>query len=206
MVNYQNGKIYKITGTNNEGVKLIYIGSTVQKLCVRLAEHKRDVKHNKYMSSSLVLMCNDYEITLIELYPCKSKEELLMRERYYYDMFDCVNQQKPILLEGEIIEYHKQYRIENADKRNEYNKQYRIENTDTISEKSKQYYIENADAISEKHKQYYIENADKRIEYTNHYRVENADAIREYKKQYYIKNKDKILKRQKQYKLKNKTL
>ena len=30
--NYQNGKIYKIIGTNNEGIELIYIGSTTKEL------------------------------------------------------------------------------------------------------------------------------------------------------------------------------
>ena len=31
MVNYNNGKIYKIINENNE---IIYIGSTTQKLCI----------------------------------------------------------------------------------------------------------------------------------------------------------------------------
>ena len=37
MVNYQNGKIYKIINENNE---IIYIGSTSQKLCKRYSYHK----------------------------------------------------------------------------------------------------------------------------------------------------------------------
>ena len=141
MVNYQNGKIYKITGTNNEGIELIYIGSTTQKLCGRLAGHVRDFKTGGNKSSSQVLICNDYEITLIELYPCNSKEELLMRERYYYDMVDCVNKNKPIALEGELNEYlkqyYKQYNIENKDRIKEYN----IENKDKKREYNKQYYL-----------------------------------------------------------------
>jgi hypothetical protein len=171
MVNYQNGKIYKITGTNNEGIKLIYIGSTVQKLCVRLAEHVRYVKNGRFCSSSLVLICNDYEITLIELYPCNSREELLMRERYYYDMVDCVNQQKPVSLEGERYEYIKQYYIENKDRIGEYHKQYYIDNI----ENKKQYYIKNIDTILENKKQY---------------RIKNREIIREKDRQSYLKKKE----------------
>jgi hypothetical protein len=196
MVNYQNGKIYKITGTNNEGVKLIYIGSTTQKLCVRLAGHVRNFKNGENKSSSQVIMCNNYEITLIELCPCKSKEELLMRERYYYDMFDCVNQQKPIYLEGERRE------IENT-----YSKQYYIKNTDKVLEKMKQYYIENVDTICENNKQYRIKNADK----MKQYRIDNAGKIKQYRidnaekaKQYRIDNADTIRENQKQYRLKKK--
>jgi len=190
MVNYQNGKIYKITGTNNEGIELIYIGSTVQKLCVRLAGHVRDLKNGENVSSSQVLVCNDYKITLIELYPCNSKEELLMRERYYYNMFDCVNQRKPIYLEGELCEYHKQYYSENADTIRENKKQYRIENADKISEYKKQYNIENADKISEYKKQYRIENADTISEKAKQYKIKNKDTISEKSKQYYLKKKE----------------
>jgi len=189
MVNYQNSKIYKITGTNNEGIELIYIGSTVQKLCVRLAGHVHNFKTGKGCSSVQVIICNNYKITLIELYPCNSKEELLMRERYYYDYFDCVNKAKPILLEGEVCEYRKQRYIDNKDTILENRKQYSIENADRICEYQKQYYIKNKDTIREKTKQYHID---------------IADRICERNKQYYIKNKDTICERHKQYRLKKK--
>jgi len=205
MVNYQNGKIYKITGTTNEGVELIYIGSTVQKLCVRLSGHVRDFKNGEHKSSSQVLVCYNYKITLIEIFPCSSKEELLMRERYHYDYFDCVNKKKPILLEEERIEYNKQYHIENKDRIRENQKQYYNNNIDTIRENKKQYAIDNANSISEYNKQYNIKNADKRKEYA----IDNKDTISEYQKQYRIKNADRIREKNRQYYLKkkeNKTL
>jgi hypothetical protein len=179
MPDYQNGKIYKITGTTDEGEELIYIGSTTQKLCVRFASHKRNMKNNRKFSSQQVVICSNCLITLIELFPCNSKEELLARERYYYDSYDCVNKVKPLLLEGEKKEQDKQYRMENADKI----KQYRIENADKIKEHKKQYYIKNADKI----KEYYIENADK----IKQYRIENEEKLKEYNKQYYLKSKEK---------------
>jgi len=65
MVNYQNGKIYKIIDQNN---KIIYIGSTAQKLlCDRYKTHKYKAPNHK--------------IILIENYSCNSKQELCMREQ-----------------------------------------------------------------------------------------------------------------------------
>jgi hypothetical protein len=199
MPDYQNGKIYKITGTTDEGEELIYIGSTVQKLCVRFAGHKRYLKNDENMSSKQVVSCSNCLITLIELFPCNTKEELLMRERHYYDLYDCVNKYKPIYFEGEVKEYKNQYYIKNADKLKEKTKQYRIENIDKIKEYKKQYRIENADKIKEHDKQYYIKNIDKRKEHD----IENADKIKEYKKQYRIENADKLKEINKQWRILN---
>ena len=51
MVNYQNGKIYKITNSNTND---IYVGSTTDDLCNRLNQHKYQLKKNKEYVSSFV--------------------------------------------------------------------------------------------------------------------------------------------------------
>jgi hypothetical protein len=197
MPDYQNGKIYKITGTTDEGEELIYIGSTTQKLCLRLGGHKRYLKNDENVSSKQVVSCSNCLITLIELFPCNSKEELLARERYYFDLYDCVNKFKPKLLEGELKEHMKEYRINNADKIKEQTKQYRIDNADKI----KHYRIDNADKIKETKKQYRIDNANKIKEQAKQYRINNADKIKEQAKQYRINNADKIKEQMKQWRL-----
>ncbi len=93
MVNYQNGKIYKI---QSESTNLIYIGSTTQKyLTSRLTKHKEDLKTGHYVSSSEILKFKDAKIILIELFPCNSKEELQAREAYHIKNNDCVNKTIP---------------------------------------------------------------------------------------------------------------
>lgn len=209
MPDYQNGKIYKITGTTDEGEELIYIGSTTQKLCLRLGGHKKVMKNKNY-SSRQVLVCSNCLITLIELFPCNSKEELLMRERYYYDLYDCVNKIKPIYFEGELKELQKQYRkdywIINGDKLKEEKKQYYIENADKLKEQTRQYRIENADKIKINKKQYRIENADKLKEINKQWRILNSNKKKETAKQYYIENADKLKEYQKQFRLRKKEL
>jgi len=84
MPDYQQGKIYKIVCNVTGNV---YYGSTiVPTLARRLAKHKekyREYKAGKcnYVTSFEIIDKNDYSIVLVELYPCNTRDELLMRER-----------------------------------------------------------------------------------------------------------------------------
>eukprot|EP01050_Picozoa_sp_SAG11_P021856 SAG11_NODE_3981_length_2121_cov_536.604847_3_plen_164_part_00 len=100
MVNYNNGKIYKIV-CNITG--LVYVGSTTKpRLSQRLASHvgaykryKRGEHDSNYVTSFKVLENNDYDIILLENVNCNCKDELFARERYYFDTIDCVNKMTP---------------------------------------------------------------------------------------------------------------
>ena len=104
MPDYQQGKIYKII-CNVTGK--VYYGSTiVPTLARRLAKHKEKYRAYmlgkcNYVTSFEILDKNDYSIILVELYPCNSRDELLMRERYWFDNFECINKIRPILTEEE---------------------------------------------------------------------------------------------------------
>ena len=111
MVNYQNGKIYRIDGGG-----LTYVGSTTKKyLSTRLAKHKSDYKrylngNQHYLSSFEIIKLGDCKIELIECFPCNSKDELTAREGYYIRQMDCINKN----IAGRILkEYLKQYYEEN---------------------------------------------------------------------------------------------
>jgi hypothetical protein len=69
------------------------------------------------------LELDDYDIVLIEDYPCNSKVELHARERYYSQLLPCVNKNKNQGLINELgrKEYKKQYRELNKVKFAEYN-------------------------------------------------------------------------------------
>ena len=83
MSDYKQGKIYKIVDLTTENN--IYVGSTCQTLEKRLSGHVWDYSRNKYLTSSEVLKNGNYEIVLIENYPCDSKFELHKRERYFIE-------------------------------------------------------------------------------------------------------------------------
>ena len=125
MPNYSNGKIYKITGTNSEGSSITYYGSTTKNyLCARMAQHKYDAKY-KNNSSKQVVDCEDCEITLIEQYPCNSKDALIARERFYVQNNNCVNKNVPGRSQKE---YHNVWNLKNREHINEYQRQWRLKN------------------------------------------------------------------------------
>lgn len=95
MVNYANGKIYKLTSFQTDE---IYIGSTTKKyLCQRFAEEKSQWRKNpnSNLTSNKLAKFDDCRIVLLELYPCISKDQLLAREGFYIRTMDCVNKNIP---------------------------------------------------------------------------------------------------------------
>lgn len=79
------GYIYKLTSPKTD---IIYIGSTVQKLSVRLSKHKHDYKRylNKkynYVSSFQVVKYDDAKIELIEQFEYDNRKDLLNLEGMY---------------------------------------------------------------------------------------------------------------------------
>ena len=105
MNKYENGKIYKIS--NGE---LTYYGSTIQPLWQRRGTHKK----YKNCKSSLI---ENGVLTLVEDFPCSSKEELLWKERWYIENNICVNTKKPILTDEERIQYKKDKAYRNNKKK-----------------------------------------------------------------------------------------
>jgi len=100
MVNYQQGKIYKLI---SEQTNDIYVGSTTNHyLCVRLAGHTLNFnrwetnKSKTYCTSYEIIKYEDHKIILIENFPCNSKDELTAREQYWIDKLgdNCVNKKR----------------------------------------------------------------------------------------------------------------
>jgi hypothetical protein len=176
MVKYENGKIYKIV-CNVSGK--IYYGSTAElNLSTRLAHHRSNYKRylggkGNFVSSFNIFENNDYDMVLVEKYPCNDKMELHARERFYIEENDCVNKVIP-------LRTYKEYYNDNAE---------------IIKEKIKQYYCDNKEKIKlyryknvEKIKQYYCDNKEKIKRYNHHYYCDNAEKLKQNRKQYY-KNK-----------------
>ena len=194
MVTYANGKIYKIV-CNTTGE--IYIGSTCEPiLSRRLAQHKSNYKqylkiNQNFVTSFNILKNNNYEIILVELYPCNSKDELHARERHYIETNECVNKRIPTRTDKEYCEANK-------DRIAGYMKQYWKNNKDKLIEKKKQYYELNKPDIRQKSKTYRDENKSSIKQISKKYWENNKEMIIEKNKQYYQNNKKTILEKNKQ--------
>ena len=128
MVNYNQGKIYKIVDNTNGN---IYVGSTCEAtLAKRLAKHIETFKSYKqgkssYMSSYKIIQNGNYDIVLLELYPCESRDQLHSRERYYIETLNCINLIIP-------TRTHKEWAQENKEHLKEKLKKYVNNNMDKI--------------------------------------------------------------------------
>jgi hypothetical protein len=128
-MDYSNAKIYRIDCLiTNE----VYIGSTCQPtLAKRLAKHVANFKYWKidkyrFTTSFSIIERGHYKISLIELFPCNSKDELSSREGYYIRNIKCVNKQ----IAGRT---KKQWTEDNIDKIIEQSKEYREINKEKIN-------------------------------------------------------------------------
>ena len=127
-MNYSQGKIYKIVDNTIDN---IYIGSSCQKqLRKRLQQHvsnyKRYLKGEKGNCTSFDIIKNgNYDIILIEEYPCMNKMQLHKRERYHIENNKCVNKHIPGRIKGE---YNKVWEDKNKEHRKQYKKDNRERN------------------------------------------------------------------------------
>ena len=156
---YSEGKIYKIhcnlTGED-------YYGSTTYTLQVRINCHKSTSKKplKQQCKSKQIIDRGDFQIELVENYPCETKRELQVRERYYIDNFPNINHVVPTRTQQEYKEHHKE-------KYKEYNSKYEKEHRQELNDIRKEKYKTNEDYRQkgiERVSQYYQENKEKVLE------------------------------------------
>lgn len=184
MVNYSNGKVYKIINETED----IYIGSCCCELSKRFWEHKH--KNNKCRSK---LMFNEdrdnCRIILIENYSCENREQLRMREQYWIDYYknntdyNVINKNCSYLTEEQKKEKCREYdRNRYNENRQEYHKQYQ-----------KIYNEKNKDKIKEDKKKYREKNRKKLNDYNKQYNIDNIEKLKDYRKQYREQNKERLM-------------
>jgi calcineurin-like phosphoesterase family protein len=103
-------------------------------LCQRLSTHRSNYRNYlkgiyNNVTSFEIIKHDDYEIILIEDYPCNSKEELNRRERYFIESIVCVNKHHPGRTQ----------------------KEYHIDNREMCAAKAKKYYARNIVKLKARH-------------------------------------------------------
>ena len=174
-IDYSKGLIYKLCCKDPQ-IEDIYIGSTTN-FIQRKKNHKSDCnnknrKHflnNKYKFIRETGGFENWDIILIEYYPCNSKKELECRERYYIEKLKAtLNHQLPGRSD-------KEYYQDNKDKINQQSKEWRKDNIDKSTQYEKEYRKNNKHKIRE----YVEKNKEKIKEYKKEYRKNNECKLRE---------------------------
>ena len=188
MEKYNRGKVYKLVSDKSN---LVYYGSTICKLSIRLAKHRYEYKKNLSNEKSnktayKLLELGDAKIILVEDFPCERKEQLLSRERYYIENNDCVNKCIPIT-NMTAKEYSKKWRDTNKDKKREMDRIYKEKNKEKLKEQSKLYREKNKEKLKERDRLAYQKNKEKRRKQMKQYNEKNKDKKKLYDKERYEK-------------------
>jgi hypothetical protein len=140
MPKYENAVIYKLC-CKDASITDEYIGSTCNKY-KRKQQHKSSCNSENMKGYNRLVYqfiratggFDNFDLIVIEEYPCESKVQLEMKEREYIERL------RPTLNKNIPTRTKQEYNEENREDISEYNKQYREENKEEISEYHKQYY------------------------------------------------------------------
>jgi ribosome-interacting GTPase 1 len=178
LINYNNGKVYKIEPICEYEEGDIYIGSTTKKyLSQRITKHRAaynqykngGVKHATSFDLFDKYGIDNCQIVLLELVNVESKNELHQREAHYIRTLKCVNK---IIPDRTLKEYRgdnkekialikKAWEEANKEKRTLQKKEYREANKEKLALQNKAWKEANKDKIALQKKAWNEANKDK---------------------------------------------
>ena len=176
--------IYKLTDDNG----LVYYGSTIRELSVRLYGHKGYSNNcSKFMNSETMVIESLEQYYFDE--DTYNKKFVLQREAYYIKNNKCINK---IVPDRTRKEYNKEYRLKKKEELNLKAKEYYETNKEQLALKAKEYKLKNKETIAVKSKEYKLKNKEKLAVKNKEYNLKNKETINEKSKEYYEKNKEKL--------------
>jgi hypothetical protein len=144
----------------------VYIGSTFGPLAYRLNSHIRSAiiynmcgKSIRVCSSHEIILRNKYQHKVLEWVVCKSKEDLLRKEREWIEKTECVNKNIPIRSMEEHKKYHNDYYASHKNDAAfiETNRKYKDANKERIKKTHQLWNKKNTDKMRKYFKQRYQE-------------------------------------------------
>ena len=185
--NTDNTVIYKIQCVDGS-CDFVYFGSTTN-FATRKSQHKsacdningKSYNSNPYKTIRENKGWENFEMCLVEVYPCENKQQLVIREQFYIDSNrHDMNTRKAYRTIEEGLEQRRKYNLE-------HNKEYR----DRHIEEAKKYVIDNREVINKNRSIRYEKKKDILNEIRRKKRELNKEHINETKRQKYQDNKNK---------------
>jgi len=158
---YEKCQMYLLRHKDDIHNENVYVGHTINKQA-RLSKHETRCCEKSYYATDLKLYKYirehggwfNWEMVILEDYPCKNKIEATVRENWYFNEYNTtLNSHEPgsMIILGEK-QYHQQYRDNHKDKTLKYNKMYNEQNRELINTNSSKYYHLNKEKIKERRK------------------------------------------------------
>jgi hypothetical protein len=186
------GYIYKINYEN-----LSYYGSSRAKY--RITKHKNEYDIYKRGGRKATSSCDIFKLAdekgavpsneILETFDNITDEDLLIRENYYINNFDCVNKQNAITTKEEKLEQGRKQ-----------NKKWRDNNKELVKEIKKEYAENHKEQLAEYHKEYRKKNKEQLAGKKKEYAEKNKEHIQSYKKEWNEKKKNEMTEEEKQKK------
>ena len=173
IMDYSKTNIYKIV-CNDLTIKDCYVGHTTD-MTKRKWSHKSTCNNEKSKYHNIKIYqiirenggWDNWNMLLVEKFPCKDKFEACKREREIFEELDAkMNTNRPYRTQEDhkadrkeyINQYHEDHKEEIAEKK----KQYREENKEKIKKYKKQYREEHKEELNQQSKKYYQEHKERR--------------------------------------------
>ena len=195
--NYQNGKIYKILNSVDDEV---YVGSTMQRLCSRMAKHRATMSnkpHYKLYQHMSLHGQDKFYIELIEQFPCSTKEELRAKEGEWIRQIGTLNTQIAGRDKNGWYENNREQWLQSQ-------KEYRENNRETIRHKQREHHKNNAETIREKDRERYKQRSQEVKTRVKTWKADNSEYVKEQAQKWRTENKDKKQHMDKEYREKHK--
>ena len=169
MPDYSKGLIYQLCCKNPE-ITECYVGSTTNKT-KRKQEHKSSCnnsnskKYNNYKYEFIRENggFENWDLIVIEPFPCNSKEELETRERYWIEKLNSIlnSIKRPVRTEQDKIDISKTEKKLYYERHKDKYKEYQKNNKEMINNTRRKYREKNKDKINEQKRKYNEKNKDK---------------------------------------------
>ena len=190
----KTGYIYKIFCKTDD--ELVYYGSTTQRVCDRISNHRKNYKGWKkgtyhFVSSYLVVETDDWDYMTIEKVVYDEPFELKNRERFWIVNNECVNR---IIPNTTPEESGKRWRDNNKEKVKKTRKDYCENNKEKVKKSKQMWYEKTKEQNKEQKRQYRENNKEKIKDKGKQYREQNDKQLKEKNKQYRGQNKVKLAK------------
>ena len=193
-MDYSKNVIYKIV-CNDLNIKDCYVGHTIN-MTKRKCCHKSTCNNEKSKDHNLKIYkiirenggWENWDMVLVEKFPCKDRYEACKREREVYEGLDAkLNTFRPHRTQEETKQQYKKLNKQYREEHKEQIKQYREEHKEYYKQYDKQYREEHKAEIEQYKKQY-----------NKQYRQEHNEKIKQNDKKYREEHKEEIAEKKKE--------
>lgn len=221
MVDYSKAKVYKLVKKGGDELGDMYVGSTCQRFCERLGNHRWAARSGKQAVVQQWIRDvgpDNVQIVWIADIPCESFEQQRAKEQEYIELLKpSLNMNKAYVSREERMAYNRCYYLANRekqlaremDKRRAAGAKPRVEYTEEERVAARKathaaYRERNKEKVAERRKSWRERNREHTRQYTREYYQQHQDHCRKYAREHYQQHRERCVENARLYREKKK--